>query len=146
MYDDMSTPPYSTVVHFISRQSLLIYTILHCVQPSSVGSSSLPSPMYFHFQRPPSYAVFLSSHHMCCCQYGISCPSGRNESGLLLSYACLLPQSSFNYPFTNLHCMLYHLDASIISTILDVPLLCEDWYDHTVPTFLRDFLMLENRL
>ena len=27
MYDDMSTPPCSTVIHFISRQSLLFYTI-----------------------------------------------------------------------------------------------------------------------
>ena len=25
---------------------------------------SIPSPLYFHYHRPPSYAVFLSSHHM----------------------------------------------------------------------------------
>ena len=58
------TPPCSTVIHFVSRQSLLFDVILHIVQPSSLRSSSLPSPLYFHFHHPPSDAVLLSSHHM----------------------------------------------------------------------------------
>ena len=32
------------------------------VQPSSLRFSSLPSPLYFHYHRPLSYSVFLSSH------------------------------------------------------------------------------------
>ena len=56
--------PCSTVVHIISRQSLLFDVILYFVQPSSLRSSALPSPLYFHYHRPPSYVVFLSSHHM----------------------------------------------------------------------------------
>ena len=59
------TPPCSTVVHFISRQSLLFDIILYFVQPSSFRSSSLPSPLYFHFHRPPSFlcsAPLFSSH------------------------------------------------------------------------------------
>ena len=58
------TPPCSMVVHIISRQSLLFDVILYFVQPSSLRSSSLPSPLYFHYHRPPSYVVLLSSHHM----------------------------------------------------------------------------------
>ena len=33
-------------------------------QPSSLRSSSLPSRLYFHFHRPPSHVVLLSSHYM----------------------------------------------------------------------------------
>ena len=55
-------PPCSTVVHFINRQSLLFDVILHVAQPSSIRCCSLPSPLYFHFHRPPSYV--LSSYHM----------------------------------------------------------------------------------
>ena len=65
-----------------------------------------------------------------------SCPSARHETELLCSYACLLPQSSVDYSFPDLHGMIYHLDASVIPTILDVSLLFEDWYNHTVPPFL----------
>ena len=38
--------------------------ILNFVQPSYLRFSSLPSSLYFHFHRHPSYAVFLSSRHM----------------------------------------------------------------------------------
>ena len=48
----------------ISRQSLPFDVILYFVQPSSLRSSSLPSPLYFHYHRPPSYVVFLSYRHM----------------------------------------------------------------------------------
>ena len=42
-----------------------IFDIILCfVQPSSLRYSSLPSPLYLHFHRPPSYVVFLSSHHI----------------------------------------------------------------------------------
>ena len=58
------TPPCSTVVHIISRQSLLFDVILYFVQPSSLMSSSLPSPLYCHYHRPPSHVVFISFHHM----------------------------------------------------------------------------------
>ena len=58
------TPPCSTVIHIISRQSLLFDIIPHSVQPSSLRSSSLPSPLYSHYHCPNSYVVFLSSHHM----------------------------------------------------------------------------------
>ena len=68
-----------------------------------------------------------------------SCPSARHETELPFSYACLLPQSSADYSFPNLHGMRYHLDASVIPTILDIPLLFEDWYNHTVPPFLLTF-------
>ena len=52
----------TTVVHFLPRQSLLFESTPHSIQPSSLRSSSLPSP--FHFHRPPSYVELLSSHHM----------------------------------------------------------------------------------
>ena len=58
------TSPCGMVIVFISRQSLLFDIILYFVQPSSLRSSSLPSPLYFNFHRPPSNAVFLHSHHM----------------------------------------------------------------------------------
>ena len=67
MYDDIRLHVALSYVDIISRQSLLFYVILlllYCVQPSSLRSSSLPSPLYFHYHRPPSYIVFLSSHHM----------------------------------------------------------------------------------
>ena len=40
----LHTPPCSTVVHIISRQSLIFDIVLHFVQPSSLRSSSLPCP------------------------------------------------------------------------------------------------------
>ena len=58
------SPPSSTVVHITGRQSLLFDVILYFVQPSSLRPSSIPCSLYFHFHRPPSYAVLLSSHHM----------------------------------------------------------------------------------
>ena len=58
------TPPYSSAVHLLPRQSLLPGIIPHTLQPPSPRSSSLPSPLYFHIHRPPSYVVVLSSHHM----------------------------------------------------------------------------------
>ena len=66
MCDRSHTPPCSTVVHIISRQSLIFDVILYFVQPSSLRYSSLPSPfpLYFHFHRPSSYVVLLSSQHM----------------------------------------------------------------------------------
>ena len=99
--------------------------------------------------------VFL--HHLLRCKYGISCPSARHETELLF-YTCLLPlpgmKPNGSSPmlvsslfcrlfFPNLHGMRYHLDASIIHTILDVPLLFEDRSNHTVPPFLWHFLLLE---
>ena len=54
----------STVVQYISRQSLLFDIILHFVKSSSLRHSSLSSPLYCHFHRSPSYAVLLSSNHM----------------------------------------------------------------------------------
>ena len=57
------TPPCSTVVHIISRQSLLFDIILYCVQPSSLSFLSSLFPV-FQYHRPPSYVVVLSSHHM----------------------------------------------------------------------------------
>ena len=48
------------------RQSLLFDIIPHSSQPSSLRSSSLPSPLftYYHYHRPPSYVC--SSLHMTC--------------------------------------------------------------------------------
>ena len=57
-------PLLCRIIHFLPRQSILFYIIPHSVQSSSLRSSSLPSPLYFHFHHPPSYAVILSSHHM----------------------------------------------------------------------------------
>ena len=51
-------------LHSLLKQSLLVDIIPHSVQLSSLGYSSLPSPLYFHFHRPPSYVVLLSSHRM----------------------------------------------------------------------------------
>ena len=86
------------------------------------------------------FPVFL--YHLPCCKYGISCPSAWHETELLFSYACLFPQSSVDYSFPNLHGVWYHLDASIIRTILDVPLLFEYWHNHTVPPFLSHSLLI----
>ena len=58
-------PSCITVVHFFPQQFLLFYDIVpHSVQSCSLRPISLLSPMYFHFHRPPSYVVLLSSHHM----------------------------------------------------------------------------------
>ena len=57
-------PPCSTVVCFLPQQSLTFDIIHHSNQSSSHRPSSLPSPVSLHFHRPPSYLVFLSSHHM----------------------------------------------------------------------------------
>ena len=53
------TPPCSTTVHFISRQSLLFDIILYFVL-----GLPLFLPNVLHFHRPPSYVVVLPSHHM----------------------------------------------------------------------------------
>ena len=90
------------------------------------------------------FPVFL--YHLPRCTYGISCPSARHETELLFSYACLIPQSSVDYSFPNLHGMRYHLDASTIPTIIDFPLLFEYWHNHAVPPFLWYFLLLANLL
>ena len=42
---------------------------------------------------------------------------------MVFSYACLFPLSSVDYSFPNRHGVSYHIDASVIPTILDVPLL-----------------------
>ena len=57
-------PPCSLVIRFVHRQSLLFDITADSIQPSSLRPSSLPSPLYFHFHRHPSYVVLLSSHHM----------------------------------------------------------------------------------
>ena len=53
------TSPCSTVVHIISRQSLLFDVILYFVQPSSFRSSSLPSPLYFHNKK--FYSTYITA-------------------------------------------------------------------------------------
>ena len=58
------TPPFSTVILFLPRQSLLFDIIVHIVQPSSLRPSSLHYPLYFHCHCPSSSVVLLSSHHM----------------------------------------------------------------------------------
>ena len=63
MYDDIRLL-VAQPMHIISRQSLLFDFILYFVQSSSLRYSSLPSPLYFNYHRPPSCVVFLSSHHM----------------------------------------------------------------------------------
>ena len=66
------TSPCGTFVDFLPWQSLCSRIIPHTfnhlllgpplfVQPSSLRSSSLPPSLYFHFHRPPSYIVHLSS-------------------------------------------------------------------------------------
>ena len=55
------THPCSTFMHFISQQSPRFDVILHFVLPSSLWSSTLPSPLYFCFHCPPSYVAILSS-------------------------------------------------------------------------------------
>ena len=54
----------SRSITYTSRLSLLFDIIHHFVQPSFIGSSSLSSPLYFHFHRRLTYVVFLSYHHM----------------------------------------------------------------------------------
>ena len=58
MYSDIRT-----VVHFISQQPILFDITLYFVQSSSLMSSSLHSPLYFHLHCISSYVMFLSSHH-----------------------------------------------------------------------------------
>ncbi len=60
MYDDIGpTLPCSKaiLIHFLRRHSLIFDIIIF----DSIMPSSLPSPSFFHFHRPPSYVVFLSS-------------------------------------------------------------------------------------
>ena len=55
---------YASMQHGRILHQPTVDIILYFVQPYSLRSSSLPSRLYLHFHRPPSYAVFLSSHHM----------------------------------------------------------------------------------
>ena len=48
----------------IGRQALLFDIIVQFAHSSSFRSSSLSSPLYFNFHRPPSHVVLLSSHHL----------------------------------------------------------------------------------
>ena len=63
MYYDTRLHVARSYTSSADSQSLLFDIILYFVQPSSLRSSSLPSPLYLHFHRPPPYVVFLSSHH-----------------------------------------------------------------------------------
>ena len=74
--------------------------------------------------------VFL--HHLPRCKYGISYPSARHETELLVSYSRLLPQSSVNYSFANLHGMIYHILMTLQFRQSSLsPLLFVDCYNHT---------------
>ena len=50
-----------------NSSSLLFDSIPHYVQPSCLRSSSPPSPLHFHFHRPPSYVACSSL--LITCQY-----------------------------------------------------------------------------
>ena len=62
MYDDIRL--HVARSYTSSADSPFSLISLYFVQPSSLRYSSLPSPLHLHFHRPPSYVVFLSSHHM----------------------------------------------------------------------------------
>ena len=68
----------STGLHFLPRQSLLFDIILYFVQPSSLMSSSLPSPMYFHFHLHPSRVMLLSWIFFAILSFLISSSFGRS--------------------------------------------------------------------
>ena len=51
------TPPCSTVVHFLHRQSLLYDIVPRTFRPSSLRLYSPPSLFYFHSNRPHSYVI-----------------------------------------------------------------------------------------
>ena len=62
------TPSCNTAVHCIRRQSLLFHIILYFVQPSSLRSSSLPSPLCAfhdsfikHTKKTEGYRTFEKS-------------------------------------------------------------------------------------
>ena len=126
--------PCSTVVHIISRQSLLFYF----VQPSSLSSSSLsiPSPLYFHYHRPPSYAVFLSSHHMpiplqpCFLYFLCDFPHFRCPLILsfLISYSFVTPhihRSILISATSNFFsCAFFNAHVSAPTSVLVLPLFC----------------------
>ena len=48
-YTSSADSPFSLISSFTLSNQLLL---------------ALPSPVYFHFHRPPSHVVFLSCHHM----------------------------------------------------------------------------------
>ena len=52
-YTSSADSPFSLISSFTLSNHLLLSM-----------SSSLRSPLYFHYHRPPSYVVFLPSHHM----------------------------------------------------------------------------------
>ena len=98
MYDDIGpTLPCSKaiLIHFLRRHSLIFDIIIF----DSIMPSSLPSPSFFHFHRPPSYVVFLSS---------LDRPIGPTTStsypGLSLRFRplSLSPILSFSFPASEL--------------------------------------------
>ena len=62
MYDDIRL--HVARSYTSSADSPFSLISLYFVQPSSLRSSSLSSPLHLHFHRPPSYVLFLSSHHI----------------------------------------------------------------------------------
>ena len=58
MWGRRYTPPCSSVVHFLPRQSLLFDITPHSVQPSSLRPSRLPHLLYSHFCLPLSYMSY----------------------------------------------------------------------------------------
>ena len=85
------THPCSWVVQFLTKQYLLPDII-----PHSTTIFSLPSPLYFHFHRPPSFVVFLSSHH-------IAQTTSTSFPGLPLRFSPHLcpPKGGFTWPIVS---------------------------------------------
>ena len=64
MYDDISLHVARSYTSSAYSPFSLMLSFNLSNHNYSLRSSSLPSPLYFHYHRPPPYAVFLSSHHM----------------------------------------------------------------------------------
>ena len=139
-------PPCSTVVHIISRQSLLFDIILYFVQPSSLLSSSLPSPLFLHFLRPSSCILFLSSHHMpiplqpslldfLCDFPHFRCPSYSFISNLVQLRNSTYPyRSILIYATSNFFPVPSSTPMSLPSTsVMGLPLFCtpSPWYSRS---------------
>ena len=124
----------------------IFFTIrIHCSGTSSYTHSHTSERLAF---GTISYALQVILHlpvflyQLPRCTGGTCCPSARHETERILYYACLPRDPSINFSFLNLSTIIHRLDASIFSTIVYVSLLFEDWYDHTVSSFLWHFILL----
>ena len=123
-YKSSADSPFSLMSSFTLSNHLLL---------------GLPSPLYFHFRRHPSYVVFLSSHHM-------PIPLQPPFLYFLCDFPTFVVPLSLSFDILSIFVSL-HIHRSILISatsifflcLLQRPCLCpvhQCWYYHCMYTFL----------